>query len=117
MACVPCAQLAGRQPRQSSRRTWWQDVTRSFTGLSPLYRQERTRTVQYDIEADWYILEACDLGCYYCGIGPERTASELTVQASPLQWRQAFQATGKTWNLHLTGGEPGQYPGFVDLCE
>jgi MoaA/NifB/PqqE/SkfB family radical SAM enzyme len=30
---------------------------------------------------------------------------------------EGFQATGKTWLLHLTGGEPSLYPDFVGLCE
>jgi hypothetical protein len=28
-----------------------------------------------------------------------------------------FDSTGYRWLLHMTGGEPGIYPQFVELCE
>jgi MoaA/NifB/PqqE/SkfB family radical SAM enzyme len=30
---------------------------------------------------------------------------------------EGFAATAKRWLLHITGGEPSIYPGFVELCD
>ena len=38
------------------------------------------------------------------------------MHATPEQWRAAFDDTGKTWLVHLTGGEPSHYPDFAELC-
>src|SRR4030095_11442248 len=42
--------------------------------------------------------------------------AKVQVHATPAEWRTAFDRTGKTWLLHLTGGEPSHYPGFAELC-
>lgn len=41
----------------------------------------------------------------------------MRKHATPEQWQSAFEATGETWLLHITGGEPTIYPDFVELCE
>lgn len=28
----------------------------------------------------------------------------------------AFDSTGKTWNIHISGGEPLQFPNFIEIC-
>ena len=73
--------------------------------------------MKYDIEADWLLLKTCNFRCTYCGWEPEVLGSKLTVHATPAQWVDGFHATGKTWLLHITGGEPSLYPDFVGLCE
>lgn len=73
--------------------------------------------MSYEIEADWVLLRTCNFRCTYCAILPEDLAGKISVYASPLEWLDAFNATGKSWLLHLTGGEPSIYPGFVKLCE
>jgi MoaA/NifB/PqqE/SkfB family radical SAM enzyme len=70
----------------------------------------------YDIEADWQLLNTCNYRCSYCFFGPETLGSKLTSYADADAWRSSFDRTGKTWLLHLTGGEPGIYPKFVELC-
>ena len=32
-------------------------------------------------------------------------------------WSQAFDQTGLTWLLHITGGEPTIYPRFAEFCQ
>lgn len=71
---------------------------------------------RYDIEADWHLLNTCNYRCSYCFFGPETLGSKLTSFAGADAWRSSFDRTGKTWLLHLTGGEPGIYPKFVELC-
>jgi len=70
----------------------------------------------YDIEADWQLLNTCNYRCTYCFFGPETLGSKLTSYADADAWRASFDRTGMTWLLHLTGGEPGIYPKFVELC-
>ncbi|MEI9864444.1 MAG: radical SAM protein [Limisphaerales bacterium] len=72
--------------------------------------------MKYDIEADWLLLKTCNFRCTYCGWGPAVLGSKLTTHATHQQWVEAFRATGKTWLLHITGGEPSLYPDFVGLC-
>jgi MoaA/NifB/PqqE/SkfB family radical SAM enzyme len=71
----------------------------------------------YDIECDWLFLWTCNYRCGYCFISPELLGSKIKVYATPEEWRAAFDATGKRWLIHLTGGEPTVYPDFLELCE
>ena len=73
--------------------------------------------ISYDIEADWVLLRTCNFRCTYCAILPEDLGGKISVYASPREWLDAFNETGKSWLLHITGGEPSIYPGFVELCE
>jgi MoaA/NifB/PqqE/SkfB family radical SAM enzyme len=73
--------------------------------------------MKYDIEADWILLQTCNYRCSYCFAPPEMLGEKLQTYGTPQQWRAAFDATDRTWLLHITGGEPSIYPGFVDLCD
>jgi MoaA/NifB/PqqE/SkfB family radical SAM enzyme len=74
-------------------------------------------TMRYDIEADWQLLNTCNYRCDYCFFPGSVLGEKLTVAAEPAAWEQAFAATGATWLLHITGGEPSIYPAFAELCE
>lgn len=71
----------------------------------------------YDIEADWHFLNTCNYRCGYCFSPASVLGEKLRTHASPKQWQSAFDATGYTWLLHLTGGEPSIYPSFAELSE
>jgi len=73
--------------------------------------------LKYDIEADWRLLNTCNYRCGYCFLSAATLGEKLRAHASPTAWEAAFDATGRTWLLHLTGGEPSLYPNFVELCE
>jgi MoaA/NifB/PqqE/SkfB family radical SAM enzyme len=73
--------------------------------------------MQYDIEADWILLQTCNYRCSYCFSSPKELGGKLRIYATPQQWRAAFDSTDRTWLLHITGGEPSIYPGLADLCE
>ena len=73
--------------------------------------------MQYDVEADWVLLTTCNFRCAYCFVPLPDLASKLSTHGTHDQWTEGFDATNKTWLLHVTGGEPTLYPGFVDLCE
>ncbi|MBA2341628.1 MAG: radical SAM protein [Pyrinomonadaceae bacterium] len=71
----------------------------------------------YAVEADWTLLTTCNFRCPYCFFPPADLGAKLLVHGTHAQWVEGFNATRKTWLLHITGGEPSIYPGFVDLCE
>jgi organic radical activating enzyme len=70
----------------------------------------------YDIEADWILMSTCNFRCEYCFWTPDKLARRISPPASVERLASFFDRTGLTWLLHLTGGEPFIYPGFVDLC-
>ena len=72
--------------------------------------------MRYDIEADFILLRTCNYRCDYCFIPPGKLGEKLVVHATPETWRSAFDRTGKTWMIHITGGEPTLYPGFAELA-
>ncbi len=71
----------------------------------------------YDVECDWYLLWTCNYRCRYCFFSPEILGSKIKTFGTPEQWRAAFDATGKRWLIHMTGGEPTVYPDFLAICE
>ncbi|MEZ5832072.1 MAG: radical SAM protein [Dongiaceae bacterium] len=73
--------------------------------------------MRHDIEGDWFLFSTCNYRCDYCFLPAEALGAKVEVAATPAEWRAAFDRTGKTWLLHITGGEPSHYPGFVELCE
>ncbi|MEG3838669.1 radical SAM protein [Microcoleus sp. herbarium14] len=73
--------------------------------------------MKYDIEANWRLLNTCNFRCDYCFSHPDALGAMLNIYATPEQWAESFNTTSKTWLLHITGGEPTIYPGFVELCE
>jgi MoaA/NifB/PqqE/SkfB family radical SAM enzyme len=72
--------------------------------------------MRYQIEADWHLLNTCNYRCAYCFFPPEVLGDKMRTFAGPQEWRRAFDTTGYSWLLHLTGGEPGIYPDFAELC-
>ena len=73
--------------------------------------------IAYEVEADWILLRTCNFRCSYCGIPEADLGAKINLHATPAEWLAAFNSTGKSWLLHLTGGEPSVYPDFVELCE
>src|SRR5215468_5799974 len=72
--------------------------------------------MRYEVEADWHLLNTCNYRCEYCFFPAETLGEKLRIFATPEGWRSAFDAMGRVWLLHLTGGEPSIYPDFFELC-
>lgn len=71
--------------------------------------------VPWTIEADWQLTDVCNMNCRYCfSIRTREHDSRPT--ADPARYLTFFNSTGERWSLHMTGGEPFLYPGFVELC-
>jgi sulfatase maturation enzyme AslB (radical SAM superfamily) len=73
--------------------------------------------MQYDVEADFYPLTTCNFRCDYCFLSKQALGAKIVVHGTNEQWQDGFDSTGKTWLIHMTGGEPMIYPKFVDLCQ
>ena len=73
--------------------------------------------MHYDIEADWLLLSTCNFRCSYCFSPTSASGAKIKTYGTPAHWKDVFGATGKTWLLHITGGEPSIYPDFVELCD
>jgi MoaA/NifB/PqqE/SkfB family radical SAM enzyme len=73
--------------------------------------------VKYDVEANWLLLQPCNFRCDYCHQSEAALGAKAKIFGSIAQWRDGFKATGKTWLIHITGGEPTIYPDFVELCD
>ena len=72
--------------------------------------------MDYALEADWQLLNTCNFRCSYCLSDQQLLGEKIRKFASPAAWTSAFDQTGKTWLVNLTGGEPGSYPELVELC-
>ena len=72
--------------------------------------------MHYDIEADWMLLLSCNFRCPYCFIDPKLLGAKILRHGTPEQWRDGFARTGKTWLLHMSGGEPAVHPDFVAIA-
>lgn len=68
----------------------------------------------------WMLNQACQFDCSYCfraGVDRFRRREHPAVgRYAPEQIAAAFRATGRTWRIHLSGGEPFLYPDFVGLA-
>ena len=73
--------------------------------------------MKYDIEADWLLLSTCNYTCHYCYRPVEKLRGRIRVAGSIERIAGFFNESGLTWLLHITGGEPLVYPGFVELCQ
>ena len=69
----------------------------------------------YEIEGDWSINKFCNFECSYC-LFRDFTEHPMVGKMSPEEYLEFFNSTGKTWLLHLSGGEPFFHPDFIHLC-
>ena len=74
-----------------------------------------TRQTQL-VEVDWTLLHSCNFRCDYCFVPVDLLGEKIKVRASPEEWETAFSRYDVKWQIHITGGEPSNYPRFVDLC-
>jgi pyruvate-formate lyase-activating enzyme len=68
----------------------------------------------------WRLNQACNFDCAYCfreGVDTERRREHPECgRYSPSEIASFFDSTGRTWRIHMTGGEPFLYPKFVELA-
>lgn len=62
----------------------------------------------------WNMTRKCNFRCEYCYFPHDNTPVRETLPVERI--REFLDATGRTWSVRLTGGEPFIYPGINDIC-
>src|ERR1700756_5326672 len=70
--------------------------------------------MNYDIEADWITNLLCNYNCEYFFLRSDVEAQGV-LALEPKQYAEFFEKTGKTWMLHMSGGEPFIHDKAVDV--
>jgi len=70
-----------------------------------------------DVDYDWHLTDACNFNCVYCF--PQIKAkknSPFTRKIVTKNVVAAFDNTGKSSNINMSGGEPFLFPDFINVC-
>ena len=74
----------------------------------------------YDIYLIWALMRRCNFSCEYCiasaSVLRANKAQEPIAPVDSTKAVQVLNATGKTFRIGLTGGEPFLVPNFIELC-
>ncbi|QGY39493.1 radical SAM protein [Pseudodesulfovibrio cashew] len=62
----------------------------------------------------WNMTRKCNFRCEYCYFPHDNSPVTETLPVDRIT--DFLDATGRTWKVRLTGGEPFIYPGIVDIC-
>jgi MoaA/NifB/PqqE/SkfB family radical SAM enzyme len=73
--------------------------------------------MKFDIIADWMLNLYCNFSCPYCFVSL-KDRKKITHRGNDAQRIvSSFNNSGKTWLIHMSGGEPFFHPDFIDLCK
>lgn len=64
----------------------------------------------------WQLNNNCNFKCIYC-FPPSDNDADCVGKVNIDSAIKTIRSTKVDWQIHLTGGEPFLYPGFVDLCK
>lgn len=72
----------------------------------------------WDWEFDWHLTNRCNFYCEYCHPQIRYVLNRKHLdEPSPDLVVRRFDDTGRSCLVHMSGGEPFMFPGFVALCE
>lgn len=72
----------------------------------------------WDLEFDWHLTNRCNFYCEYCHPQIRHVLNRKHLhEPSPDLVVRRFDELGKVCLVHMSGGEPFMFPGFVELCE
>lgn len=69
---------------------------------------------QEGLYALWDITRECNFNCSYC-CSPRKKSRFAWISGRRLS--EAFGENGKNRVIHISGGEPFLYPGFIEICK
>jgi MoaA/NifB/PqqE/SkfB family radical SAM enzyme len=73
--------------------------------------------MKFDVIADWTLNKFCNFSCPYCYV-PIKDRRDIAYKGNDIQRTiNSFNNSGKTWLIHMSGGEPFYHPDFIDLCK
>ncbi|GAA0426181.1 hypothetical protein Acor_54810 [Acrocarpospora corrugata] len=71
----------------------------------------------WEWEFDWHLTNRCNFFCEYCHPQIRYVLNKKDLnEPSPELVVRRFNETGRTCLVHMSGGEPFLFPGFVELC-
>ncbi|MCD0452499.1 radical SAM protein [Actinocorallia sp. API 0066] len=71
----------------------------------------------WDWEFDWHLTNRCNFDCEYCHPQIKHVLNRKNLNEPDAQLVvRRFDETGRVCLVHMSGGEPFLFPGFVDLC-
>lgn len=76
-------------------------------------------TQKYDLLADWMLNLYCNFSCPYCFWSTDERLKDKNFLGHENidQIVDFFDKSGKTWLIHMSGGEPFIHPRYVELCK
>ncbi len=81
--------------------------------LNNLLKKYDLRKFPYRI--NWEITYSCSFRCTYC-VNRQVNKSFKPVEITPVEIARRFDETERQWLILITGGEPFEYSGFVEVC-
>lgn len=71
----------------------------------------------WEWEFDWHLTNRCNFFCEYCHPQIRHVLNKKHLdEPPPALVVQRFDALDKVCLVHMSGGEPFEFPGFVELC-
>src|SRR5437773_10713922 len=72
----------------------------------------------WDWEFDWHLTNRCNFYCEYCHLQIRYVLNRKHLsEPDPELVVRRFNELGPVCLVHMSGGEPFMFPGFVELCE
>jgi MoaA/NifB/PqqE/SkfB family radical SAM enzyme len=73
--------------------------------------------MKFDVIADWTLNTFCNFSCPYCYVPRKDRRHPANRGHHAQEMVSALNTSQKTWLVHMSGGEPFFYHGFLDLCQ
>jgi MoaA/NifB/PqqE/SkfB family radical SAM enzyme len=71
----------------------------------------------WELEFDWHLTNRCNFFCEYCHPQIRYVLNRKNLdEPTPELVVRRFDEIGQTCLVHMSGGEPFMFPGFVELC-
>ncbi|WP_155387703.1 radical SAM protein [Catellatospora paridis] len=71
----------------------------------------------WELEFDWHLTNKCNFFCEYCHPQIRHVLNRKHLDEPPPELVvRRFEELGRSCLIHMSGGEPFMYPGFVELC-
>ena len=73
--------------------------------------------LEFDVIADWALNKSCNFSCPYCFVSAREKRRAANRGHDVQEIVDAFNNSGKTWLVHMSGGEPFLHTDFICLCK